>query len=235
MKRAVRRIPRDISQGERKRILARVKRFGIEAGRTKADIKGMQNHLLMVNRFVRALARELIRKGAAIDYRKLSRASLWHDAVRQRVPAMVNFMTGEVKPSRLLGSEKRTAQDYIEEFHEKVARELLKRGNKREREAAKLIGGRKWIRFNKPKARKHITLEQLIIDLGDAVVEGKNFVQIRPRFESMAKRMSAYSEAEITQYRRASRQLEKMVKKMIEEQYGVDLNAIIERLQKTRG
>jgi len=225
---------RDISAGERKRILARIEKFGSQAGRNKADIEKLQQHTLAVNRFVKALAAELIRKGAVLDYRKLSRAALWHDALRQRHAAAMDFIARKATPGTALGSAQRTAQDYIEEAHEGAVRELLKRGSKAERKASHLLSGRKWIRYNKPEARAHISMEQLIIDLGDAAVEGTNFVTIKTRFDSMRPRMTAYSETEKVQYERAFNQLKKMVEERIEGPYGVSINSIVEKLQKQK-
>lgn len=228
-------IPRDIGPAERKRILARIEHFGREARRTKADIRGVQQHCLAVNRFVRALARELIKNGAPIDYKKVSRASLWHDVLRQRTLVTVDFRTGKTSPSSMLGSVERTAHGYMEEVDEKMARKLLERSkNPRERAASKLLSGKKWMRYNKPKARKQITLEQLIVDLGDSAVEGRKFVPMEQRFQALKGRMTAYSQAERTQFTRAFNQMRKMARERIEQKYGIDIGKIIERLQKSR-
>ncbi len=232
----VKRTPRDISSAERKRILARIEFFGRQAARTKEDIRGVQQHCLAVNRFARALARELIRKGVPVDYKKVSRASLWHDVLRQRTLVTVDFRTGKVRPSKLLGSEERTVHSYMDEFDEKAAIELLKRSkNPREREVAKVLTSRKWMRYNKPKAREHITLEQLIVDLGDSAVEGRKFVPMEKRFEALERRMKAYTRAERRAFKRAFNQMRQMARERIEQKYGIDIGEIIERLQKTRG
>ncbi len=225
---------RDVSAGERQKILARIRRIGIESGRKRADISALQQHTLAMNTFVKALAMELIKRGAAINFRQLSMAALYHDIARQRIAVNIDFRTGVAKPSSLLGSEQRTAQDYVEQIHELAAKRLLAKGPKDERKAARLLSGRKWKRYVNPKAIKHISLEQLILDLADASVEGTKFVDIDKRLVALKERMSAYSDADRALYENAFNQLKKVARERIEKKYGVSIKQIVDKLERQR-
>lgn len=224
-----------ITQAEKRKILSTVRRLGEHAGRKRESISAVQAHLRAVNLFTVTLANVLAKKGANVNPRKISRAAMWHDAFRQRFPAMVDFKTGNVRASRLYGSKERTAQDYLEAGHQKAVREFLKRSPiKENREAAELLASKEWMRYHNPLARKYVTLEQLIVDLGDAVVEGTKFVPIEERFASLQKRMTSYNSEEKLRYQEAFNLLKKMVNEEIEQKYGVSINAILDGLRKQK-
>ncbi len=225
----------DITPEEKRKILRRIRLFGQRSGKSRARITGLQQHSLAVNKFSIALATALIKKGAQVDLKKVSRASLWHDALRHRTMTNIDFITGKTKPSTLLGSKERTEQDYFAHVHEKAAKELLKRGSVEEKEAAKLLSAKSWLTYNNKRARRNLSLEDIIIDLGDAVVEGTKFVPIDKRLNSLTLRMTAYSKTEKDQYRAAFNRLRMVAKEKIEKEYGISINKLVTKLAKDAG
>ena len=232
-----------VSRYERQNVLRRIHSLGRRVNRTTEQIQGLQKHSLAVSKVATALGRELARRGAPVDVEGISRAALYHDVLRQRASFHLHPKTGRVEPSTRLGTAERTSQDYLEHRHLKLVVGLMNRqarkhvaaGRLNEAEklqrAAKILAKERWIMLLDKDFRDHLSLNDLVVLLGDALVEGNNFVPIDQRFESLAKRMGAYSADEIGDYRVSFDILKHLAEERLHQQWGVDVNAVVRRLQ----